>query len=84
MKLPKDLTANSNNPNTITAAIADFILPNGLENPDEYNIATDVFKGSIPQNYFDDGTWNLDWTEARDQIRNLLVYLVKLPTFQLS
>ncbi len=84
VQLAKDLSGNSNNPTIVATAIADFLLPNGLENPDEYGIATDVFKGSIPQNYFDDGSWNLDWAEAPDQVRNLLIYLIKLPTFQLT
>ena len=84
MQLAKDLSGNSNNPTIVATAIADFLLPNGMENPDEYGIATDVFKGSIPQNYFDDGSWNLDWAEAPDQVRNLLIYLIKLPTFQLT
>ncbi|HRK27342.1 MAG TPA: DUF1800 domain-containing protein [Chitinophagales bacterium] len=84
VQLAKDLTGNSNNPATIAAAIADFMLPRGLETPDEYAIATDVFKGAIPDNYFDDGSWNLDWNEAQDQVRNLLLYLIKLPAFQLN
>lgn len=82
--LAKTLTQDSNDPAIVTAALVDFMLPKGLESPEEYVTATDVFKGSIPENYFEDGLWNLDWTEARDQIRNLFIYITKLPPFQLN
>ncbi|OWY19984.1 DUF1800 domain-containing protein [Sphingobacteriales bacterium UPWRP_1] len=84
VELAKNLTNDSNDPAVVTAALVDFLLPKGMETPAEYETATDVFKGSIPQNYFDEGLWNLDWAEARDQIRNLLLFLVKQPSFQLN
>ncbi|MBK8348527.1 MAG: hypothetical protein IPL08_13270 [Saprospiraceae bacterium] len=52
--------------------------------PSLHDAAVLYLKGDIPQNYFDDGTWNLSWNEAPFQIANLLVFLVKLPEYQLS
>ena len=42
------------------------------------------FKAGIPENYFLDGSWNLYWDEATDQIIHLLQYLVRLPEYQLT
>ncbi|HRI27715.1 MAG TPA: DUF1800 domain-containing protein [Chitinophagales bacterium] len=84
VQLAKDLTNDSNDPAVVAAAIADYLLPNGLSDPNMYDTATQVFKADIPENYFQDYSWNLDWTEAPDQISALLAYLVRLPEFQLT
>ena len=41
------------------------------------------FRGEIPGNYFDDGTWNMYFGEAADQVVNLLLYLIRQPEWQL-
>ena len=82
--LVKNLSGNSNNPLTITTAVADFMFPKGLPLEQDYINATDVLKGDIPQNYFDDGSWNLDWEEAPYQLRDLVYYLMRLPSYQLN
>ncbi|OWY19260.1 DUF1800 domain-containing protein [Sphingobacteriales bacterium UPWRP_1] len=84
VQLAKDLTNDSNDPSVVAAAIADYLLPNGLSDPEMYNTATQVFKSDIPENYFEDYSWNLDWPEAPDQINALLGYLIRLPEFQLA
>ena len=43
-----------------------------------------ILFSSIPENYFEDGSWNLYWDEVPYQIVNMLYYLVKLPEFQLT
>lgn len=84
VQLAKDLTGNSYDPAVISAALIDHFTPNGLQDPNAYAIATEVFKGDIPENYFEDGYWTLDWEEAKDQIIDLLGYLIRLPEFQLT
>ncbi len=82
--LAKNLTNNSNDPLVITTALIDYIFAKGMPTASDYEIATTVFKGNIPENYFDDGSWNLDWVEAPSQLLGLFVYLIRLPDFQLN
>ncbi len=75
---------NNNDPAAITQLIVDHLLPNGLQTAMDYTTATDVFKDEVPQNYYDDGTWNLQWTTAHYQVLVLLIHISKLPEFQLK
>ena len=81
--LAQTLTNDSNNPTVITAALIEFFTGQTLE-PVHLQAAVINFKANIPENYFEDGTWNLYWDEAPLQIVNMLYYLVKLPEFQLT
>ncbi|MBK8699078.1 MAG: DUF1800 domain-containing protein [Saprospiraceae bacterium] len=72
-----------NDPDAITRALCLHFLGAELED-DLHQKAVLYFKGDIPQNYFEDGSWNLSWNEAPFQVGNLLQFLVKLPEFQLS
>ncbi len=83
LNLAIELTNNSNDPQLITQAIANHFLVRPLDTI-QLESATQYFKGEIPQNYFDDGSWNLYWDEVPDQILNLLNYLARLPEFQLA
>jgi len=82
--LAKNLSGNSNNAAVVTQSIVDFLLPKGLLNATEYESATTVFKASIPENYFQEGLWNLDWDTVPYQMMLLLQHLVKQPVFQLN
>lgn len=73
----------NNDPDVITRVLSLHFIGRDLE-PSLHEAAVLYLKGDIPQNYFDDGSWNLTWNEAPFQIANLLAYLVKLPEFQLS
>lgn len=73
----------NNDPDAITRALTLHFIGRELDQ-DLHDSAVLYLKGDIPQNYFDDGSWNLTWNEAPFQIANLLAYLVKLPEFQLS
>lgn len=77
------LTNSSNDPAVIVPALADFFMGQTLE-PVHVLAAIGSFKSGIPENYFLDGSWNLFWDEAPDQIFNLMRYLVKLPEYQLT
>ncbi len=80
----KDISPSETDPEVITQAVIDQLFPRGLENPLAYNRAAIVFRGEIPTNYFDNGSWNLDWPQATWQIFNLLNHLARLPEFQLT
>ncbi|PHS67516.1 MAG: hypothetical protein COB12_03585 [Flavobacterium sp.] len=80
----KALTNNSNDPYYITQVLVDHFMSKQLYSSGDYNIATDVFKWEVPQNYYDDGTWNLDWPDADYQVFLLLSHLATIPEFQLK
>jgi len=84
MDFIKTLTNNSNDPAYITRTWIDHFFLRGLLSDADYDEATDIFKGEVPQNYFDDGTWNLDWDIAVIQVVLLHTHLTALPAFQLS
>lgn len=78
-----DLTNNSNQPAEIVQAVVAHYL--GLPLSAEHlQVAVLNLKGDIPENYFEDGSWNLYWDEAPDQLINLLSYLTRLPEYQLA
>jgi len=81
-QLAKDLTGNSTDPIIVTQAIVDYFLPNGLQTPEAYATATDVFKGDVPDNYFENGWWNLDFEYAPGMVALLIVHLGRQPEFQ--
>lgn len=81
--LALDLTNSSNDPFVIVQAIAEHYLALPLSQ-ELLDVAVLNFKGEIPENYFEDGSWNLFWDEAPDQMVNLLSYLTRLPEYQLA
>lgn len=80
----KLVSNNSIDPLFVTQSISDHFMPNGLQNEQAYIRATEIFKTEIPQNYFDDGLWNLDWEIAPAQVALLMLHLLRLPEYQLS
>ncbi len=82
--LARDLSNDSNDPEFITRVMVDHFVPKTLHTATDYDTATDIFKWEIPQNYYDDGTWNLSWTEAPYQCLLLLVHICRMPEFQLK
>ena len=79
-----ELTNNSNDPAYITKVLADHFNARELFTASDYDVATQVFKWEIPQNYYDDGLWNLSWAEAPYQVLLLLTHLANWPEFQLK
>ena len=79
-----DTSNDSNDPSFITKSIIDRFVPKELHTLADYDIATDIFKAEIPQNYYDDGSWNLNWDQAPYQVVLLLLHLTKIPEFQLK
>jgi uncharacterized protein (DUF1800 family) len=79
-----NLTNNSNDPYVITQTIVDFLLSKPLFTVSEYDTATDVLKGEVPQGYYDEGSWNLDWEGADYQVIMLIQHIFRMPEFQLK
>ncbi|MGB7395548.1 MAG: DUF1800 domain-containing protein [Pricia sp.] len=78
----------SNNPDLVARHIIDFVLSKGLLNAAEYQKAFDIFRGDIPEQYFEGGDTPL-WTlatamEGPTQVYSLLQYLARQPEFQLK
>ena len=85
VELAQALTSNTaNDPALVTQAIIDYLIPNGLSTPEAYDAATTVFKWEVPQNYYDDGLWNLSWDTVPAQVGLLMQHISRLPEFQLS
>lgn len=84
VNIAKTLSNNSIDPEVVTRSIIDHFIPNGLHEEEAYFQATEVFKFEVPQNYFDNGLWNLDWEVAPIQITLLFQHLNQLPEFQLQ
>ena len=79
-----DLTSFSeNDPEVITAALTEHFL-NATLSQTTAAAAVAYFKSEVPENYFEDGSWNLFYDEVPDQIMNLLYYLLRLPEWQLA
>ncbi len=83
-QLAVSLVDGSNDPAYITQTILDYILVYELPNPEEYEAAIDVFKLDIPQNYYDEGLWDLSWEQVPKQVFELLKFVIRIPEFQLK
>jgi len=77
-------STTENNPELVTQLIVDYMIHGGLTDANQYERATIVFKANIPQNYYDDGSWNLAWETVPQQVALLLVYIGRMPEAQLS
>ena len=75
--------ASEFNVTDVTRAIVDFVLPQGLPTPAEYEQAEIAMRGEVPSYYFDSGLWSLDFEYAPEQVATLLVYLLRRPEYQL-
>ena len=51
---------------------------------EERQDAINVFKGEIPDNYFEDGTWTLSYESVPNQVYDLILFFISLPEFQLK
>lgn len=69
-------------PRIITGALAAYFLNQPLSGR-YLDTATQAFVGEVPINYFEDGTWTFYFEFVPDQVANLLLYLIRLPEWQL-
>ncbi|MAN59197.1 MAG: hypothetical protein CMC08_05100 [Flavobacteriaceae bacterium] len=84
VNLAKELSNDSTDPVFITKVVTDHFMARELYSQIDYDIATNIFKADVPQNYYDNNLWNLDWTSAPHQVSQLLKHLAKIPDFQLK
>lgn len=84
VELARNLSNNSNDPYYITEVVIDHFMSKRLFTIEDYNVATDIFKWDVPQNYYDEGLWNLDWPTAEVQVFLLLRQIATIPEFQLK
>ena len=82
--LAKELTNDSNDPAYITQVLVDHFMTKELHTTSDYDDATDILKWEVPQNYYDEGLWNLDWSSAPLQVALLLKHIATMPEFQLK
>ena len=75
---------NSNDPYLVTKSIIDRFMPVELYSVEDYQAATDVFKHNLPENYYENQIWNLQYQSASYQVLLLMLYIIKLPEFQLK
>jgi len=75
---------NSNDPYVVTKSIIDSFMPVELFTISDYQDATDIFKHNLPENYYEEGFWNLQYDSAPYQVLLLIRHLIKLPEFQLK
>ncbi|MEH6407397.1 MAG: DUF1800 family protein, partial [Leeuwenhoekiella sp.] len=80
----KTLTKNSKDPNKITRVIVDYFLCKPLDNKDAYETAVDVFKGGVPDNYYINKIWTLEWNTSAYQVLQLIRHIIRMPEFQLK
>jgi len=79
-----DSSNNSNDPYIVSRSIIDRFVPKELHTLTDYTNAGDVFKANIPQNYYDDGLWDLYWDQVPYQVVLLLLHLAKMPELQIN
>ncbi|MDO1502320.1 DUF1800 domain-containing protein [Winogradskyella maritima] len=77
-------SSNSTDPYFVAKSIIDRFVPIPLHTESDYQVASDIFKHNVPQNYYDDGLWNLQWDTAPYQVVLLLRHLITIPEFQLK
>ena len=75
--------ANTNSPELVVQNVIDYFIPGGLQDQTHYDRATIVFKADIPENYYTNGQWNLNWDTIEWQMLLLLGYIGKMPEMQL-
>lgn len=82
--LARNLSNDSNDPYYITEVVIDHFMSKQLFTIEDYQIATDIFKWDVPQNYYDEGLWSLNWPTAPVQVLLLLSHIATIPEFQLK
>ncbi|WP_124979337.1 DUF1800 domain-containing protein [Nonlabens xiamenensis] len=79
-----DSSSSTNDPAVIAKDIVDRFAPQELFTAADYNLATTVFKGDVPQNYYDNNLWDLYWQSVPYQVVLLLQHIFRMPEFQLK
>ena len=65
-------------------ALKDFMFCPYEMKEEERLEAIAVFMGEVPENYFEDGTWNINDDSVPRQVYDLMRFFITLPEFQLK
>ena len=71
-------------PKAIVNALKDFMFCPYEMKEEERLEAIAVFMGEVPENYFEDGTWNINDDSVPRQVYDLMRFFITLPEFQLK
>ena len=81
----KSLVGNDEkDPKVIVDKLKEFMFCKYDIKDEERIDAINIFKGDIPDNYFEDGTWTLNYENVPNQVFKLMSYFISLPEFQLK
>ena len=72
------------NPEVIVDKLKEFMFCNFQIKSEERLDALNIFKGDVPENYFEDGTWDLSYESVPKQVYDLILFFISLPEFQLK
>ena len=75
---------NSNDVDVVVTTIFEALMNEVPYSIEDYEAGLATFKGVIPSNYFEDGTWTLTFPGVPQQVYELLKYLVFLPDYNLK
>ena len=75
---------NEKDPKVIVDKLKDHMFCKYDIKEEERLDAINIFKGEIPNNYFEDGTWTLNYESVPTQVYNLMLFFISLPEFQLK
>ncbi len=80
-----DISNNSSDPEVITREVVNHFVLIDLA-PEQIERAVLAFKWTIPSNYFDDGTWNLNYNPSWtvNQFKSLMKFIVRQPEYFMS
>ncbi len=81
-EMAQEITSIPNDPVHITTELCRYFLGKVPSNDILAN-AVFYFKGDIPENYYEDGSWNILWGSVEMQIVSLCFYLATVPEKQL-
>lgn len=84
LQLVSQVSSSEDDPEIITRELADFFMPKGLESDFYYDQLIETFKWEVPENYFEDGSWNIYWETLPAQTGLLLQQIIRSPEFQLK
>ena len=76
--------SDQTNVEVIVTRLQDFMFCPYEIKEEEMIDAVGVFKGEVPENYFEDCTWSLNDSTVPRQVYDLMRFLVTLPEFQLK
>lgn len=83
-EMAKALSPNHKDPTVTAKAIVDFWLPRGLHHESDYAPLIKTFKWEVPETYYTNGLWDLEWEYVPAQVALLIQHISRLPEFQLT